>query len=88
MYRGENIRLLLVVLFQENFNVHVRESHKVVHRLHAINDRKGTGVSDSFSPTVHVLEYTGVNMAVKLLLQYSRTDAWEFLRFYLVKKLP
>ena len=35
----------------------------------AINDRKVTGVSDSFSPTVHVLEYTGVNMAVTLLLQ-------------------
>ena len=88
MYRGGKIRLLLVVIFQENSNVHVRESHKVVHRLHAINDRIGTGVSDSFSPTVHVLEYTGVNMAVKLLLQYSCTDVREFSRFYLVKKLP
>ena len=54
----------------------------------AIEDPKGTGVSDSISPTVHVLEYTGVNMAVKLLLQYSRTDVREFSRFYLVKKLP
>ena len=33
MYRGGKIRLLLVVLFQENSNVHVQESHKVVHRL-------------------------------------------------------